>query len=72
MKKILITEIKKQLREMKIRKKSYLLDMVTERETGSIVYDTDLIRKLEVVDVTIHVLKWTLNKIKNYENKKET
>lgn len=55
-----LQEIKKGLKEMETRKKGYLLDMATIVEPGSIVYSTDLIRKLEVTDATIHALRWVL------------
>lgn len=53
-------EIRQALKEMEIRKSSYLLDMVSKEEPNSVVYNTELIRKLEVTDATIHVLKWVL------------
>lgn len=52
--------IEKALADMEIRKKSYLLDMVNYKEPNSVQYDTELIRKLEVTDATIHVLNWVL------------
>lgn len=55
-----LKEIKKGLSEMETRKKSYLLDMTRHSESNSVVYDTELIRKLEVTDATIHTLKWVL------------
>lgn len=45
---------------METRKKGYLLDMTRHSEPNSVVYDTELIRKLEVTDATIHTLKWVL------------
>jgi len=52
-------EIEKALKEMETRKSSYMLDMMSVKPTG-IVYDTELIRKLEVTDATIQTLKWVL------------
>jgi len=54
------TEIKKALAEMQTRKTSYLLDMTSQPEPNTVVYNTELIRKLEVTDATIHTLKWVL------------
>lgn len=61
-----LIEIKKGLREMETRKKSYLLDMVVPKVSDhvALVYDTELIRKLEVTDATINTLKWVLQKTK--------
>ncbi len=53
-------EIEKALKEMETRKKSYMLDMMSYKEPNSVVYDTELIRKMEVTDATIHTLKWVL------------
>lgn len=53
-------EIEKALKEMQTRKSSYILDMASYKEPNSVVYDTELIRKLEVTDATIHALKWVL------------
>jgi hypothetical protein len=53
-------EIEKALKEMETRKKSYMLDMMSYKATNSVVYDTELIRKMEVTDATIHALKWVL------------
>ncbi len=55
-------EIERALNEMQTRKTSYLLDMTSSKEPNSVVYDTELIRKLEVTDATIHTLKWVLKK----------
>ena len=54
-------EIEKGLHEMEIRRKSYVLDMCAPQYPNSVVYNTDLIRKLEVTDATIHCLKWVLD-----------
>ena len=54
-------EIEKGLYEMEIRRKSYVLDMCAPQYPNSVVYNTDLIRKLEVTDATIHTLKWVLD-----------
>lgn len=54
-------EIEKVLHEMEIRRKSYVLDMCAPQYPNSVVYNTDLIRKLEVTDATIHTLKWVLD-----------
>ena len=54
-------EIEKGLHEMEIRRKSYVLDMCAPQYPNSVVYNTDLIRKLEVTDATIHTLKWVLD-----------
>jgi len=62
-------EIKKALREMEIRKTSYILDMSTYKPPGTVVYDTELIRKLEVTDATIHALKWVLGSKAPKKNK---
>jgi len=53
-------EIQKALKEMETRKTSYLLDMACVKPLSGVVYDTELIRKLEVTDATIHALKWVL------------
>lgn len=53
-------DIEKALKEMETRKKSYMLDMAQYNTPGSCVYDTELIRKLEVTDATIHTLRWVL------------
>ena len=53
-------EIEKALKEMETRKSSYMLDMASYKAPSSVVYDTELIRKLEVTDATIHALKWVL------------
>lgn len=53
-------EIEKALHEMEIRRKSYLLDMCAPQYPNSVVYNTDIIRKIEVTDATIHALKWVL------------
>lgn len=53
-------EIENGLKEMETRKSSYLLDMASYKAPNSCVYDTELIRKLEVTDATIHTLKWVL------------
>ncbi len=53
-------EIEKALKEMETRKKSYMLDMMSYKAPNSVVYDTELIRKMEVTDATIHTLKWVL------------
>jgi len=55
-------DIEKALKEMETRKSSYLLDMASYKEPNSVVYDTELIRKLEVTDATINALKWVLLK----------
>jgi hypothetical protein len=36
-------------------------ELASNKEPGSVVYDTELIRKLEVTDATIHALKWVLH-----------
>jgi len=54
--------IEKALKEMETRKRSYLLDMASYKKPNAVVYDTELIRKLEVTDATIHTLKWVLLK----------
>lgn len=54
-------EIEKGLHEMEIRRKSYVLDMCAPQYPNSVVYNTDIIRKLEVTDATIHTLKWVLD-----------
>ncbi len=53
-------QIKNALKEMETRKSSYLLDMSSVKQPGSVVYDTELIRKMEVTDATIHTLRWVL------------
>lgn len=53
-------DITKALKEMKIRKTGYLLDVANTGTPNSVVYDTELIRKLEVTDATIHALSWVL------------
>lgn len=54
-------EIKKALKEMEVRKTSYMLDMATiTKEPNGVVYNTELIRNLEVTDAVIQVLKWVL------------
>lgn len=53
-------DIEKALHEMEVRKKAYLLDIAQYREPNSVVYDTDLIRKLEVTDASIRALRWVL------------
>ena len=63
-------EIKKALREMEIREKSYTLDIMTKKEPGTVVYDTELIRKLEVTAATIHALRWVLHSPKPVKSKK--
>lgn len=45
---------------MQTRKNGYLLDMASIKLSSSIVYDTDLIRTLEVTDATINALIWPL------------
>lgn len=66
-----LKEIEVALKEMQTRKSSYLLDMAQTHKPGSVVYDTDLIRKLEVTDATIHALTWVLfQKQKSTKNKK--
>ena len=54
-------EIEKALKDMKTRRTSYILDMASMPKAGEVVYNTDLIRKLEVTDATIHTLRWVLN-----------
>ena len=61
-------EIKQGLKEMETRKKSYMLDMMSVKPTG-VVYDTELIRNLEVTDATIHTLKWVLQSTKQVKAK---
>ena len=53
-------EIEKALKEMETRKKSYMFDMMSYKAPNSVVYDTKLIRKMEVTDAIIHALKWML------------
>lgn len=57
-------EIEKGLKEMETRKSSYSLDLFTYKEPNSVVYDTELIRKMEVTDATIHALRWVLHTTK--------
>lgn len=52
--------ILKGLEEMEIRRKSYSLDMFSRPAPNEVVYNTDIIRKMEVTDATIHTLKWVL------------
>jgi hypothetical protein len=54
-----IEEIKQALKDMEVRRTSACLDMVEKMPNG-IKYDTELIRRIESIDVTIHVLKWVL------------
>lgn len=56
-------EIEKALKEMETRKKSYMLDMMSYKAPNSVVYDTELIRKMEVTDATIHTLNWVLHDV---------
>ena len=55
-------EIEKALSEMQARSTSYHLDMISYKPDKSVVYDTEIIRKLEVTEATIHALRWVLNK----------
>lgn len=55
-------DIEKGLAEMEIRRKSYILDMCAPQYPNSVVYNTEIIRKMEVTDATIHTLKWVLDK----------
>lgn len=54
-------EVKKALAEMETRKKSYSLDLCSYKAPNTVVYDTELIRKMEVTDATIHALRWVLH-----------
>lgn len=54
-------DIKQALKEMNVRRSSAMLDMASNHYPNSIKYDTDTIRRLESIDVTIHVLRWVLN-----------
>jgi len=54
-----IDEIRQALKDMETRRTSAMLDMVEKMPNG-IKYDTDIIRRLESIDVTIHALKWVL------------
>lgn len=67
-------DIKKALEEMEIRRKSYVLDMCSTHVPNSVVYNTDIIRKLEVTDSTIHTLKWVLENpiIKKFKKQKKS
>lgn len=60
-------DIEKALKEMETRKSSYLLDMAEYKAPGTVQYDTELIRKLEVTDATIHALRWVLQPKKKSE-----
>jgi len=65
-------EIKQALIEMETRKKSYMLDMSSLKvgeNSNAVVYDTELIRKLEVTAATIHALKWVLQQKKKTKSK---
>ena len=53
-------DIQKELKGMEIRKKSYMLDLAQKHIPNGVVYDTELIRKLEVTDATINALRWVL------------
>ena len=53
-------DIQKALKELELRKADYLLDIAEIHSPGSIKYDTELIRKLEVVDAQIFTLRWVL------------
>ena len=53
-------DIQKALKEMQTRKSSYILDMASVKVPNGVVYDTELIRKLEVTDATINALGWVL------------
>lgn len=48
------------LKDLEIRKKSYLLDMAEQHVPNGIKYNTDIIRNLEVIDAQVHTLKWIL------------
>ena len=52
-------DIKKALKELETRKKSYMLDMA-EHVPNGVKYNTELIRNLEVIDAQIYTLKWVL------------
>lgn len=52
---------------METRKSSYILDISRYKDLNSIVYDTELIRKLEVTDETINALKWVLLKKRQFQ-----
>jgi len=54
-----INEIKQALKEMETRRTAACLDMCEVQPNG-IKYDTEIIRRIESIDVTIHVLKWVL------------
>ena len=54
-----IDEVKQALKEMETRRKIAYLDMC-EIQPNGIKYDTEIIRRIESIDVTIHVLKWVL------------
>ena len=58
-----IEEIQQALKDMEVRRTSACLDMVEKMPNG-IKYDTELIRRIESIDVTIHVLKWVLQPTK--------
>jgi len=62
-------EVKEALKEMEIRSKSYRLDIATRKEPGTVVYDTELIRKLEVTEATIYALRWVLHSPKKTTKK---
>lgn len=53
-------DIQKGLKELEIRKTSYLLDIAEQVTPPGIKYNTELIRNLEVVDAQIYTLKWVL------------
>ena len=57
-------EIEQGLKEMETRKQGYLLDMMEKVNPKSLVYSTEIIRKLEVTDAVIHALRWVLLKKK--------
>ena len=54
-----IDEVKQALKEMETRRTAACLDMCSVLPNG-VKYDTDIIRRLESIDVTIHTLKWVL------------
>lgn len=58
-----IEEIQQALKDMEVRRSAACLDMVSKMPNG-IKYDTELIRNIESIDVTIHVLKWVLQPTK--------
>jgi hypothetical protein len=58
-------EIMQALKEMETRKTSYLLDMSSYKAPNSVVYDTEIIRKLEVTDAVVNALNWVLSKNRN-------